>query len=560
MNQQAIQDRAYFETLRKWGHPNISEEISLAVADKTSRPFVAAQLAQVPGRFHPHFLDEYATYQATAGTAQANTWIRETVEKTFPAKGLPLTAGEDEIRRAAEARAAFFRSILAGVGTVTSETLWATLTEACRRLETEPPRCKKLDGLIGRLTDYRWWRKTLRRRTMRTREAGAIKAGFVHRKAGLYASDETMARHRQHRKLGAQYLEMMEAINELGEIFTLDEIAAGNVSNPAVRRAELMVRIKGMEAYAQGKGLRALFVTWTCPSRMHSRRDNGTPNPKYDTTTPALAHRHLQAQWAKARAKLKREGVNCFGLRVEEPHHDGTPHRHILLFVHPLQVGRLTAILTRYALEHDADEPGAQKHRLTVERIDPAKGSAAGYVAKYIAKNVDGEHVGLDFEANGESAATTAERVNAWAATWGIRQFQFFGGQKVTPWRELRRLREEPQGEFSAPWFHADRGDWDGYTRAMEEAPLALWTEPRPSLRYAGEESTIIKGLEFGPEKLKTRVHEWRIEPKAGAFAPPWTRVNNCTRHPDAPPEPGKKNAAPGSFKPGSGGKLPGQA
>ena len=85
--------------------------------------------------------------------------------------------------------------------------------------------------------------------------------------------------------------------------------------------------------------------------------------------------------------------------------------------------------MREHALRDSPHEPGAQAHRCDFTAIDPAKGSAAGYIAKYIAKNIDGAHVGEDF--NGKSATETAVRVEAWAARWGIRQFQQIGGAPV---------------------------------------------------------------------------------------------------------------------------------
>jgi hypothetical protein len=99
-------------------------------------------------------------------------------------------------------------------------------------------------------------------------------------------------------------------------------------------------------------------------------------------------------------------------------------------------------ILRRYALQDAGDEKGAQQHRFDFKLIDKARGTAAGYIAKYVAKNIDGEHVGDDLE--GRAATESAKRVEAWCSTWHIRQFQQTGGPPVGVWRELRRIKHLP--------------------------------------------------------------------------------------------------------------------
>ncbi len=111
---------------------------------------------------------------------------------------------------------------------------------------------------------------------------------------------------------------------------------------------------------------------------------------------------------------MKRRAIQVYGFRVCEPQHDGTPHWHLLLFMHPAHTEEVRAIMRHYALQIDGDEPGAEKHRFKSVAIDWSRGSAAGYIAKYIAKNTDG--FGLNEDLRGQDPKKVAERVDAWAS------------------------------------------------------------------------------------------------------------------------------------------------
>lgn len=322
-----------------------------------------------------------------------------------------------------------------------------------------------LAAILARARCDRYWRRQLRKAHARAVEATARVIGLVHKRAGCYVSDESAKRRRGQVARNLRALESVEAVSEHEHRYTLAELAAKGPANREIRRHELMTRIAGFELIARECGHAAYFVTVTCPSRMHAQRTKRDgygvePNPKHDGTAPDAAQQYLRQQWARCRASMERAGLELYGFRIAEPNHDGTPHWHALIFF-PERTTRsregyrvMVRALRRYFLWNDPGqaeqrgaEHGARRHRIKVERIDWARGSAAGYVAKYVAKNIDGSHVGRDLYGN--DAFESSQRVEAWAATWRVRQFQQIGGAPVGVWRELRRVH--PDQEQTAP-------------------------------------------------------------------------------------------------------------
>jgi len=332
-----------------------------------------------------------------------------------------------------------------------------------------------LDGAIARACDELWWRKQVRVLKVRRIDQLARSFRMVHAKAAPYCSDEGVQLRRAQTKRNRALLESMEAINQEGTSYTLAELSDLSTSNPVNRRNELMVRMRGFENVADELRHAGLFVTLNCPSRFHPMRQirnkNGdlvrvVTNDKYDGSTPRDAQDWLCKTWALIRAEMGRDCMRCYGFRVVEPHHDGCPHWHALLFATPGEIIKLQHLFQSHALRTDADEAGAREHRVKLVPIDKNKGSATGYIAKYICKNIDGSHI--DSDMFGNAGVTAAERICAWASTWGIRQFQQIGGPSVTVWRELRRLDSEEGGRFEAIREAAsDCSDWAAYCMLM---------------------------------------------------------------------------------------------
>lgn len=320
---------------------------------------------------------------------------------------------------------------------------------------------------LNRLTDSAWWYRKVRK--LRNRILAEIERdiGTVSHRAESYASNRSLRALIYREEKQQQFLQRQVLRNHLGEEFSLAEVAARNVSNPVIRRAELMTRARGFETIASLCHHASLFVTLTTPSRMHrTHKRSGKPNKKFDGTTPKEANQYLLRNWQRMRAKLHRENIRVYGFRVAEPHHDGTPHWHLLLFMPTHDTPHVKSIIRYHALKDAAKERGALTQRVKFEEIDPAKGGATAYIAKYISKNIDGAH--LDHDTHGNSAAATAKRINAWASDHSIRQFQQIGGPSVTVWRELRKLRDpvaDPTIERARS--AADASDWAGFVLAM---------------------------------------------------------------------------------------------
>uniref|UniRef100_UPI0039C29514 replication endonuclease n=1 Tax=Serratia marcescens TaxID=615 RepID=UPI0039C29514 len=361
---------------------------------------------------------------------------------------------------------------------------------------------------------------------------------------------------------------------DTGERVSLVDKVDGSVANPAVRRAELMNRMRGFEDLAKARDLAGEFYTLTAPSKYHAMQSKtGRRNNKYRGASPRETQRYLCKVWSKVRASWKRAGIRVFGFRVTEPHHDETPHWHLLLFLKPEHIEQARGIFRRYALQVDGDEPGAAEYRFSVTPMDEQFGSATGYIAKYISKNIDG--YALDDELDhdtGEPLKDIAKRVNAWASRWRIRQFQQIGGAPVTVYRELRRLRDRDlflHPEISPAHIAADAGDWAGYTDA-QGGPLVERRHIRVRIGYDitengndyGDDISKIAGV-YSPfartqPMIYTRLNTYKIVPASTdsgsavdlqAAAPPLGVLSITVR--GAQQEEDRQGSNPGIFIPG---------
>ena len=533
--------------------------------------------AETPGG--EHYRDERGHHPEFFANTNLKVWADR-----LGGSRLPLDASDADICNAADQLAA--RSSELAKIYHNMQALRAAMNRLTEGQDVTPPKAWDAeretgyqDGpAVARMADPIWWRRMLRRVHAKLVEGAAIDLGYVNRARDCYVSNESVYRRAQQNERIAATLEETILVNELGQEFKLAELAAKGPANKAIRRAELMTRISGFERIALDMGHAGLFFTMTCPSRMHKwatvkGADNRVfENKRYDGTLPGQAQKYLAKVWSRIRAKLARQGIGQYGFRIAEPNHDGTPHWHLLVFVAPEHLADLQATVWKYALQDSPNESGASSHRVDFKPIDAGRGTAAGYIAKYVAKNIDGFK--LDTDLYGNDGVTASHRVETWAATWRIRQFQQVGGAPVGPWRELRRVKSLPSGvpQHLIDAHHAvnkittmEAGtvkpvSWAHYTKAQggvycgRNARIKISkTQPDGMNRYGEKSAKRSIGIEtvsfeqyrpeWNPGLVATRSVHWIVEserhvwqvasrganPNSPAASRPWTCVNNCT-------------------------------
>ncbi|EJJ3924139.1 replication endonuclease [Salmonella enterica] len=449
-------------------------------------------------------------------------------------------------------------------------------TDLDRRTE---PDIEKLPGAFLRLSCADWWNRKLWRLRRIWREEQLRAACLVSRKKSAYLSRDALTEFREQRRRMKQFLKSHELVNEDGFTIDMADVYYSGNSNPVHRRHEMMANMKGLELIAKERGDDAVFVTVTCPSRCHATTADGHPNPKWDGSTIRDSSDYLvNVFFATVRRKLNRKKLRWYGVRVAEPHHDGTVHWHMMIFVRPEERETIISEMEKIAIREDREELGDDiTPRFKQELITEEKGTPTGYIATYIGKNLDkGAVKGNDPKtgkplADDESGLTMAESVEravGWAGLHGVRQFQFFGIPSRQVWRELRRLacqmERNPDGpqKLKDPAMDnvlvaADMGCFASYI--MKQGGVLV---PRKDyvVRTAydiadrpndyGETGIQIYGIWsplIGPEsRICTHPDNWTLikkQPKPkdnatepgfavdlpGGFAAPWTRGNNCT-------------------------------
>ncbi|EOI3344150.1 TPA: replication endonuclease [Klebsiella pneumoniae] len=455
---------------------------------------------------------------------------------------------------------------------------WEKVAAEAMRLDVIPPAFEQLrrkkrrrkpvpydliPGSLARMLCADWWYRKLWQMRCEWREEQLRAVCLVNKKASPYVSYEAVIHKREQRRKSLEFFQSHVLVNADGDTLDMEDVVNASSSNPAHRRNEMMACVKGLELIAEMRGDCAVFYTITCPSRFHATLNNGRPNPKWTSETVRQSSDYLVDTFAVFRKAMHKAGLRWYGVRVAEPHHDGTVHWHLLCFMRKKDRKSITALLRKFAIREDREELGNNTGpRFKSELINPRKGTPTSYIAKYISKNIDGRGLAKEIsKETGKSLRDSAEHVSAWASLHRVQQFRFFGIPGRQAYRELRLLagqaaRQQADKKAGTPVLDnprldavlaaADAGCFATYImkqggvlvpRKHHLVRTAYELNDEPStygdhgIRIYGIWSPIVEG------RICTHAMKWKMVLKAvdvqeatadqGAGAP-WTRGNNC--------------------------------
>jgi len=573
---------------------------STANATKDELIQISRALYDFSGTKNPHQKAQPTSANIRAQYS-ANNWLRRTVKTLKPrlkileqitnAMPLPwyILANADKTKKHANVLAMQTAEIIADLAkeqpTWDATDIHEKVNEYAAQFSVQLQFAEKSEYLtipdaevaLLKAQDHKWWARKLKTVRSRYLEHLEIATGEVGRdlfnsidkkgakttkRRGIsaYCSKQAIAEYTTNRERGQRYLESLELVNEQSDVISLMKAVEAGVANPENMRNELMLRIRETEELADEMGYTGGFYNITAPSRFHAN------SPTWDGSTPKDASLYLNKLYSQARAKLDREEIPYFGIRVAEPHADGCTHWHMLLWMPTRYYDKVNHILRRY-FTRDNREVFFQRFknrkalrarytkarriwglnkskkvytrapvknyfpsspRYTAIKMLPAQigkdgkksGGAAAYVAKYVSKNIDGFALANEHDAEtGEKLTQAVNPVKAWASTWGIRQFQFQKSPSITIWRELRRVREEVEGNEQLEQVRqaADKGDFKTFVTLMGGFGIGRDARFKPAYQHTeygnqyAEFTKTLKGVEdtFGLCTLVTRVHTW---------------------------------------------------
>jgi hypothetical protein len=182
---------------------------------------------------------------------------------------------------------------------------------------------------------------------------------------------------------------------------------------------------KGIESAGIQRKLVPVFITITLPGEWHPNPLNSGLNWNNENT-PHKAVAEINRIWNTYRKYLNKAKIKPLGMKVIEPHKDGTPHMHLMLYFEQddlVEADRLL-VLARPETNQNRERVGTQ-----FKIFDTENCKVSSYMMKYIKKSLNHKIEKHTDDENLEDGdhLTNHSRVRAWASENNVRRFSFIG-------------------------------------------------------------------------------------------------------------------------------------
>ena len=269
------------------------------------------------------------------------------------------------------------------------------------------------------LTLTEFWKRKLTNATRRNRELIAFRLGLIGKKETLYCTNATVRELKQSvlskeyfnrniviaNKLTAEYVHINNATSQQSQLYS-----------------ETLCYLNGLNKYAIRHELSAALITITAPADMHMKKQKGK------LYSPIDVHKKIQSQWKKYSDNTYQWVDDNFYFRIVEPHKDGTPHWHVMIFFPKKKLAHhKKALLSAFEIE---SFKGTEI--LDWKNLDLHKNDAIGYLLEKVQKGFE-KSSQIKYDNN-------AARRAAYIQLWNFKGQEFIGlpVNTKTLWRQLR--------------------------------------------------------------------------------------------------------------------------
>jgi len=249
------------------------------------------------------------------------------------------------------------------------------------------------------------------------RELVAMKLGFIGKFGTSVVTNAAIEELKQTRKKSENFLKDRVLVNKAtGACFPLHKLT----EQKSRLYAENLCFLNGLNDYAIRNNFSAALITITLPSSFRLK------NTKNSIVSPPKANKYLLSKWLKYKNKIDRWISPCYMFKVVEPHEDGLPHWHIMIFF-PCQMKKRhqDSLLKAFDLK------SFRSNLIDWSDLNLKENHAIGYLAKKI-KNDLGPANRINFSNENVKRC-------AYLSTWKIAGNEFLGLPQQTKglWREL---------------------------------------------------------------------------------------------------------------------------